>query len=308
MSLENRHSLAWFHNSIIPLAECSIAANSISARYGLTIFEGLRGYQLSESTEFAIFRLEDHLQRLFQSAETYSLTIRESKDEIQTIILNLIRKNKVRQDFYLRIDLIADNQGSWNSKIEGTLFISVNNYVSILNNVVEIKKLKAVVSKWKRIGEDQLPPSAKIGANYANSRLASLDAHSKKADVPLFLNAQNEITESSGSAILCVRNGVIIVPSPKSGMLKSITKDSIVRLCKEIGIETKEMLIKYSDLYDFDEIFLCGTSIEIASIESLNIDGKLINFDDQVTNQITLAYRDAVRGKNIKFQPWLTSI
>jgi branched-chain amino acid aminotransferase len=271
-SQNNRY--VWFGEKIVATDKALISAISPSARYGLSVFEGIRGYLTEDSKGLNIYRLEDHISRLFESAERISIPIPLKQTEIVDAVIRTIKANEVTNDCYIRVDILSTQIGSWHSQEPGLMTITVIDSVKEAN--LQSRTLSAAISTWKRIDESQMPPSVKTGANYINSRYGYLEVKSAGYDVPIFLNLKGDVSESSGACIMAVIEGRLVTPPTTAQILNSITRDTLLNLAIELEIDSVERDINPLELKSATEIFLCGTAVELAPI--LKIDGKIVGF------------------------------
>jgi branched-chain amino acid aminotransferase len=285
MSASNQNKgYVWFGDKLVPTEKALISALSPSARYGLSVFEGIRGYLTEDFIGLNIYRLEDHISRLFESAERLSIPIPSKKAEIVDAVIKTIKANEIKNDCYIRVDVLSAQSGSWHSLEPGLLTIAASNSVKEAN--LESRTQTAAISTWKRIDESQMPPSVKAGANYINSRYGYLEVKSAGYDVPIFLNLQGFISESSGACIMAVINGCLVTPPTTAQILNSITRDTLLNLAKELRIESTVRDIHPDELNLATEIFLCGTAVEIAPIVEVN--GKRVGFGSPGSTSRTL--------------------
>jgi branched-chain amino acid aminotransferase len=267
-SIPKKSSYVWLGNGIIDSEKAHISAVSPSARYGLSVFEGLRGYLSANKKSLNIFRLDDHLKRLSRSAEKLSIPLGLTLTEIYNAIKQTIIANEISNDCYIRVDLLSANGGSWHSLEPGVLTVTVDPSITPLN--LESRLVSAEISTWRRIHESQMPPSVKAGANYINSRYGYLEVKQAGFDVPIFLNLEGSISESSGACIMAVTNGQLLTPPLTAQILNSITRETLLDLSKHLGIKAITRDIFPEELSHVDELFLCGTAVEIAPIGMLS--------------------------------------
>jgi branched-chain amino acid aminotransferase len=299
-------SFVWFGDKIIPASDALIKANSSAARFGLSVFEGIRGYFNYETKQLLLFRIDDHLDRLSRSAEAISLPIALSKSDIRNAILKTILANNCETDVYLRIDALGVDGESWHSTEPAKIHLVLRHFKPW--NSIEEKAANACISKWIRIDSRQMPPTVKAGANYINSRYAYLDAKKLGFEFPILLNLQGNVSESSGAAIMCINDGILITPPLSAQVLDSITRDSLLKIASHLGVEHKVSDITKEQLVNSEEVFLCGTSAEITPI--LDIDHKPIGNGTvgPITKLLYNEYLNVVHGKNILFKQWTFSV
>ena len=297
----------WFKGKIVPLEEAKINVLAPTSQYGLNVFEGIRCYWNEQQSQLYIFRLEDHLKRLFKSCKLLSIDCPYTKERIKEAIIETIKANKYKEDISIRLTIFADGFYSWASTKEFDMFISP---VPKKQTNPEYNKtgLKCCISSWKRIDENSLSPRIKCGANYINSRMAQLDAISKGFDTTIFLNKNGNLAEGPGSCLFIIKNKELITPLFTDGVLESITRDSVIDIAKQIyNLEVSERSIDRTELYNADEAFLCGSAMEITKIDS--VDAFALNYDENsITSSIHSSYLDIVRGNNLNYINWLTKV
>lgn len=302
--MENR--IIWFKGKLVPLQEAKINILAPTSQYGLNVFEGIRAYWNENNEQLYIFRLDDHIDRLFKSCKLLSISCPYSRSEIKNAIIDTIKANNYKEDISIRLTIFADGFYSWASTKEFDMFVSP---VPKKQTNPEYNKagLKCCVSSWKRIDENSLSPRTKCGANYINSRMAQLDALSKGFDTAIFLNKAGHLAEGPGSCLFIVKKTKLITPAFTDGVLESITRDTIIRIAKEkYKLMVEERSADRSELYDADEAFLCGSAMEITKIES--IDQFNLDKHNEITTKLHQSYIDVVRGNDTNYLNWLTKV
>jgi branched-chain amino acid aminotransferase len=171
------------------------------------------------------------------------------------------------------------------------------------------RALTAGVSTWTRIADDTLPPRIKALPNYANSRLASLEAERHGYDAALMLNRRGTVAESTASCVFIVRDGVLATPPLTASILESITRDSLLMLCREtLGLRVEEREIDRTELYTADEAFLCGTQMEVMPLASIDGFPLVSAAPHSLSGRIGRLYHDVVRGLDDRYAHWLTPV
>ena len=285
-------------------SELTISLLSPTSQFGLNVFEGIRCYKNKD--HMLLFRLKDHIDRLYNSANQIGLRIKESKDELKKIIISLIKKNNFSSDIILRVILYVDQKGSWSQNYDGEILVIPKEY----NRAYEKKKsLNLYLSKWERINENSMPPTIKCGANYINSRLAHLDAVKNGFDTALLINNNGTISESTGACFFGIKNNKLITPPISSSILDSITRKTIIQISKELlNINTEIREVKLEEIELFEEIFLCGTSIEIFPVAKINKKQIGNNKAGILTSKLQEIYFSLVRGGHKNYNNWITQI
>ena len=285
-------------------SELTISLLSPTSQFGLNVFEGIRCYKNKD--HMLLFRLNDHIDRLYNSANQIGVRIKESKDELKEIIISLIKKNNFSSDIILRVILYVDQKGSWSQNYDGEILVIPKEY----NRAYEKKKsLNLYLSKWERINENSMPPTIKCGANYINSRLAHLDAVKNGFDTALLINNNGTISESTGACFFGIKNNKLITPPISSSILDSITRKTIIQISKELlNINTEIREVKLEEIELFEEIFLCGTSIEIFPVAKINKKQIGNNEAGILTSKLQEIYFSLVRGSHKNYNNWITQI
>jgi branched-chain amino acid aminotransferase len=299
-------NLIWIRKKIVPESEAKVNVLSPTSQFGLNVFEGIRCYWNDENKTLYAFRLEDHLKRLMQSCKLLHISIPYSFEEMLVFFKKIIIANNFKEDCAVRMTIFGDGIGSWHSIENFDMFIAP--IIKHRTNVNYLKGKTACISSWRRINDNILPPRAKIGANYINSRFGFLEAKKNGYDVPIFLDDLGKVSESSGACIFLVRDNKLITPNISSSILESITRDTIIKLANKKGIEVEERMVDRTELYIADEVFLCGTAAEITPI--ISIDGYRIN-DGKIgifTLEFLKEYLDIVSGTDIIYDNWIYPI
>jgi branched-chain amino acid aminotransferase len=251
----------------MPLNEAKISIMAPGLSYAAAVFEGLRGYWNEEAGELFIFRLDDHLKRLENSMKMLQFSSPPTIDTLRVQIIEDIRANEYREDIYIRVQAFIDDWGEMNATGPiGTSIVSrprprVAAFESGLN---------FGITSWQRLSDNASPPRIKATANYLNSRLAGLDAKAAGYEGAIILTAQGFVSEGPGGCLFLVRDGVLVTPDVTSGILESITRETLLTLAKEAGLQTVERRVDRTELHIADEIFYCGTGQELVPVLSVN--------------------------------------
>jgi branched-chain amino acid aminotransferase len=249
------------------LDEAKISIMSLGLSYAATVFEGVRAYWNEDQGELFVFRLDDHLDRLQNSMKMLRFDAPPSNEILRTQIIEDIRANEYREDIYIRIQAFIDGWGEMNAT--GPVGTSVVSRPRPRVAAFETG-LNFGVSSWRRLSDNASPPRIKAAANYVNSRLAGIDAKTAGYDGAVILTEKGTVSEGPGGCLFLVRDGVLITPGVTSGILESITRDTLLNLAKNAGIQTAERDVDRSELYIADEFFYCGTGQELVPILSVD--------------------------------------
>lgn len=278
-----------------------------SLHYGTAVFEGIRCYKTQKG--LAIFRLEDHLKRLFESAKIYFMNIEYSKKELEDAIINTIKKNGL-DECYIR-PLVYFGHGKMgvyplNNKV--SVSIAVWKWDEYIKKENDEQGIRLMVSGWMRIDGRTMPVHAKATANYANSALARIEAIKSGFDEAILLNTAGKVVEASAENIFIVKNKTLITPPVSSGSLEGITRDTVLALAREDNILTEIRDISKDELYLADEIFLTGTAAEIKSVGE--IDNRMIGNGKTgtITKRMKRLFEKTIRGNHKYSEKWLKYI
>ncbi|MRG87279.1 branched-chain-amino-acid transaminase [Salinibacillus xinjiangensis] len=265
--------------------------------YGDGVFEGIRAYSGN------IFKLDDHLNRLYESAQSIMLDIPYAKEDFEQIIVNTIRKNNL-EDAYIRVVV---SRGAGNLGLDPTLckeprVIVIAEALALYPKELYEQGLKLASVASRRNRPDVLPPQVK-SLNYLNNILVKLESKQAGADEALMLNDQGYVAECSGDNIFIVKNGTIFTPPVYLGALEGITRNAIIDLANENGYELKEQPFTRHDVYTADEVFLTGTAAEVIPV--VEVDRRSINNGQigDITKHLLAEFRRIVTTDGVQCYP-----
>ena len=293
----------WLDGKIISEEASRIPIMTHSLQYASGVFEGIRAYGTDKGT--AVFRLKDHVKRLFNSAKIYGMDLSYTEEEISLAIKKIINANKL-EHCYIR-PFVFYNDHNIGLSTEGkkiSIFITALPFGAYFASGKE-KGISCKVSSWHRVNSMILPPEAKASGNYANSILASAEAKRCGANEAILLSTNGHVAEGPGENIFLVDGGKLVTPSKDSDILLGITRDSIIKIAESIGMQVIERNIHREELYVADEVFFTGTAAEVTpinTIDSIKIgNGK----PGAVTKVLAGKYSDIAIGKDQEFSGWL---
>ena len=293
----------WFDGKYVTSEKAKVPVTTHAIHYGTSIFEGIRGYWNSEN--LYIFRLADHLKRFRNSGRFYSISLNFSDNQISNAIVNLCRKNGIRQSCYIRPFYFVGQYGI-NLHVNEKSPTHVAIYTAIFGNLFDKNGITACVSSWRKFSDATTPTQAKMGGNYLNSILATQECKLNGFDEAILLDLKGNVSEAPGENIFLVRDEQLLTPPISSSALDGITRDTVITLAHNMGYKTIIRKIPKSELYLADEIFLTGTAAEITPI--IQIDHKKIGKVGKITKSMITAYNDVVMNKNDKYSNWLTAV
>lgn len=271
--------------------------------YGTAVFEGIRAYWNDEEKQLYVFRAPEHYERLLRSAKIMYMKSPYTVEEYCRITVDLLKKNNYKQDAYLRPTLYKSAQ-----KVGPGLYDNEDSYMLISNKMGDYidtsKGLKVCVSSWRRNSDNAIPPRAKVAGSYANAALIKTDAHNAGFDDAVVLDEAGQVTEGSAMNLFLVQNGKLVTTMKTDNILVGVTRNTVMELAKDLGIETEERAIDRTELYISDEAFYCGTGAQISPIVSIDNrelgDGKV----GPISKELQKLYFDVVRGKVAKYKHW----
>ena len=293
-----------------------VHSQSHALHYGNSVFEGIRAYETSSGT--AIFRLQDHIDRLFVSADVVGMKVPFSNKEIFQHTMEIIKENELRKA-YIRPLLFFSygNLGLVPKSSPCELVISAWEWGAYLGDKAETG-VNVYILPWKRIHHSQYDMRAKLGGLYTLATIGGIQARDKGYDEALFLNMEGRISEGPGENLFIVKDGVLITNDVSESILEGITGESVLEIAKDLGIPTSIRPITKQDLFQADEAFFCGTAVEITSVVKVADDSspeeELKEYTigsgkkGLITERISKAYHEIVRGKVPKYASWLTEV
>lgn len=291
---------------IVDFADARMHVVSPSIQYATAVFEGIRAYWSPQKEQLSFFRYQEHIDRLHLSMKMMRLDPPAALANLKADVISLARANELREDCHMRVFVLLD--GPPVITATGPTRLAATIGALPFNSFME-KGMKAGVVSWRRNDDNACPPRMKTVANYVNGRLAAIEAKQNGFDAPVMLTAEGYVSEGPQANILLVRDGELLAPRRTDGILESITRDTIMRLCEEeLGIPVVERAIDRSELYAADEMFYCGSGWEIRP--ATRVDGLPVGDGNvgPVTRRIAEAYFAAVRGENARYADWLVPV
>jgi branched-chain amino acid aminotransferase len=296
----------WQDGKFLRWGEAKIHSSAFGLHYGAGVFEGIRCYETAEGP--AVFRLKEHMDRLYESARVYRLDIPYSPEELSAAICETIRRNEFKS-CYIRPTAYFD---SGSLGIRAVCPVGFNILTWEWPNDFGAEKLvrgmRVTVSPYKKFHSSMIPTTAKATGNYLNSILAVREAASRGYDEAILLDVHGNLAEGAVENIFLVKNGRLLTNDQNSSILLGITRDSAMRIARDLGHEVEVRALKLDELLDADEAFLTGTAIEITPIRE--VDGRAVGAGARgpVTEAIQKTFFDAVAGRRPEYSHWLHSV
>ncbi len=298
----------WMDGKMVPWHEANVHVLTHTLHYGFGVFEGIRCYQSKENTS-SIFRLQEHIDRLFQSAIILGIEIPFSNEEIREATLNVVRENKLDECYIRPIVFLGDNKMGLNPKgVNVRCAIAAWAWGTYLGEESLDKGIRVRLSSYTRHHVNVTMTKAKACGYYINSIMAKAEAVQDGYDEAILLDPSGYVSEGSGENIFIYSKGKLHTPSLSCSNLDGITRNAVIEICRHLDIGLEERVITRDELYIAEEIFLSGTAAEITPVRE--VDNRVIGLGKKgpITDQIQKLFFEIVRGAHPKFQDWLTRV
>ena len=293
----------WFNGKLVNWDDARVHVLAHCLHYGSGVFEGMRCYATVEGP--AVFRLDAHLERLYQSAALYEMSIPFSQEELASATLELIRANRL-ESAYLRPIAFFDaaTLSVWTSECPVTVAIAGFPTGTYLANAAD--GVRVTISSIRKFDNSAIPAWGKACGQYINSVRAVQEARRKGFDEALLLNSRGEVSEGSGENLFLVKGGAIVTNDRDASILMGVTRSSVLELTKDLGIETRVAPISVEDVLGADELFFTGTAVEVTAVRE--VDGHPIGAGKPgpVTRRIQDTFNAIVRGQRPEYRRWLS--
>jgi len=306
MSMADRDGLIWFDGEMVPWRDAQVHVLTHTLHYGMGVFEGVRAYETDKGT--AIFKLQDHTDRLFRSAHIMQMPMPFSKEEINEAQLAVVRENNLKEA-YLRPMVFygSEGMGLRADNLQTHVIAAAWEWPSYMSPESRELGIKVRTSSYTRHHVNISMCKAKANGHYINSMLALREALDCGCDEALLLDNEGYVAEGSGENIFIIREGIMFTPELTS-CLDGLTRRTIFAFAEEVGVEIVEKRITRDEVYVADEAFFTGTAAEVLPIREL--DGRPIGNGRRgpLTEKFQTMYFDTVKGRNPKYQDWLSYV
>jgi branched-chain amino acid aminotransferase len=291
----------WMDGELVDWDDATIHVLTHSLHYGLGVFEGIRAYETSDGP--AIFRLTDHIKRLYNSAKIFMLDVPFDFDTIMDATKEVVRVNGL-QSCYIRplVYLGYGEMGLNPLPCPVNVSIACWPWGAYLGDDGIANGVRMKISSWQRHGPNAMPPAAKGTGMYINSSMAKVEAIKAGYDEAILLSPQGYVSECTGENIFVVKDGAIYTPPVSAGALEGITQDCVRTIARDNGIEYREANLLRSDLYTAEEAFLSGTAAEVVPVRS--VDDRDLGEPGPITRQVQETFFAAVRGEVDRYKDW----
>ena len=301
MGMESK--FIWKNGELVEFEKATVHMLTAALHYGAAVFEGIRAYQTDKGP--AVFRLREHAERLIESAEIFGFrNLPYTGDDITQAVKDTVKANGF-SECYIR-PLLYLTGGAWNLNIDAgrpEVMIAVWEWKNYLGEEALAKGIRANISSYTRHHPNVSMTKAKIAGNYVNSILAKTESERLGFQEAIMLDPQGYVGECTGENLFMVRKGKIYTPST-APVLEGITRHSIYTIANDLGYEVTEAPISRDQLYNADEVFVCGTAAECIGLSEIDFRKIGDGTTGPVTRAIQNVYHDSIRGKVAKYEDW----
>lgn len=295
----------WMEGKLVPWDDAKIHVLTHGLHYGMAIFEGIRAFSTPRGT--AVFRLDEHIERFLNSAKIYRMDLGYSAKELTRACIEVVRNNPAKECYIRPIAFTGYGQMGL-SPLTSKISVAIGSWEwgAYLGDTTK-RGVRATISSWVRIDSRAMPVQAKSAANYANSALAKMQALTSGYDEAILLNTEGKVAEGPGENIFRVKDGILSTPPASSGILRGITRDTVIQFARDQNITFYRNDATREELFTSDEVFFSGTAAGIAKVRE--IDGRRIGYNGTpITDLIYKLYDQATHGRLKKYSKWLTLV
>lgn len=295
----------WFNGEMVKWADAKVHVMSHALHYGTSVFEGIRCYDTHKGS--AVFRHREHMQRLHNSAKIYRFPVSYTIDELMEATRQTIRKNKLNSA-YIRPLLFVGDVGMGVNPPAGyqtDVMIAAFPWGAYLGADALEQGIDAMISSWNRVASNTIPAAAKAGGNYLSSLLIGTEARTNGFQEGIALDVNGHLSEGAGENLFVVKDNVLFTPTLSCSALPGITRDAIITLAKDLGIEVREQTLSREALYLADEVFMTGTAAEITPVRSVDRIQVGIGRCGPMTKQIQQVFFGLFNGQTEDKYGWL---
>ncbi len=298
----------WVNGDFVRSEELRVHYFSHALHYGTGVFEGIRAYETARGTA-AIFRLQDHMERLVASARFYRMELPYRPAELCTAAVETVRRNGFSNCYVRPLAFFGEGpiHLTPNRGCPTEVLIAARSYGAYLGTDGLAHGVPVTISSWRKFDRSMLPPTVKGCGHYTNSVLAAQEAEARGAVEAILLNVDGTVAEGTGENIFFVKDGVLSTNDEASNILPGITRDTVLTLARELDIPTAIRAFRPEDLYAADEVFMTGTAAEVTPVAS--IDGRPIaRVTGGLASRLQKAYFECVRGRDLRYARWLSHV
>jgi branched-chain amino acid aminotransferase len=297
----------WMDGELVDWADAKVHVLSHALHYGSGVFEGIRAYETSRGP--AVWHLDEHLKRLYRSAKLYHLDIPFSREALTEAVKETIRANGLSACYVRPLAFRGYGEMGVNPlQAPVNVVVAVWPWGTYLGEDALERGVRIKISSWRRNAQNSLPAAAKATGQYINSVLAKVESLKAGYDEAIMLNEQGLITDGSGENVFVVRDGILTTPPTAAGCLDGITRNSVIRIARDLGYEVREDNLVRTDLYNADECFFTGTAAEITPIREVDDRAVGEGHRGPVTKELQGVFFAATKGEHDAYANWLTYV
>jgi branched-chain amino acid aminotransferase len=300
-------SYAYFEGQIVPLEEAKVNIATHAFNYGTGVFEGIRAYWNEDHEELYILKGPEHYVRMLQSCRIMKIHITETVEQLMETTVEILRRSGYREDVYIR-PLAYKADPVIKVKLSG-IRDACSIFTAPMGNYLDVNKgLHVGISPWRRLDDNAIPTRAKATGSYINAALAVDDLLESGFDDGIMLTPDGHVAEGTASNLFMVRGDKLITSPVSDAILEGITRATLLQLAQDAGMQVEVRTIDRTELYVADELFMCGTGVQVAPVTK--VDHRPIGSGRPGDKTLTLQklYFDAVRGNNPAYRHWLTPV
>src|SRR5919197_321421 len=298
----NQADFIWMNGETVRWEDAKVHVLTHALHYGSGVFEGIRAYETERGT--AVFRHEEHLERLKRSAELYHMELPYTLEKLREATHDLIRANNLRSCYIRPIAFRGYGEmGLFPLNVPVEMVIAVWPWGAYLGEEGQRHGIRAKVASWRRMSSDSFIPQAKACGQYLNSILAKVESAKAGYDEAILLDQHGNGSEGSGENVFVVRDGKIATPHPTSSILDGITARSVKQIAADLGIEVVERQVARGELYEADEVFLTGTAAEVVPVREIG--AHLLGEPGELSKAIQKRFFEAIQGRREEYLEWL---
>jgi len=306
-SMSDRDGKIWMDGRMVEWRDAKIHVLTHTLHYGCGAFEGVRAYNTASGT--AIFRLQEHTERLFNSAKILRMNIPFSKEDVMQAQKDVVRENKLESCYLRPLIWIGDRKLGVSPKGNTIhLMVAAWPWGAYLGEEGLQRGIRVKISSYTRHHVNITITQAKAVSNYTNSILANMEATDDGYDEAMLLDPSGFVSEGAGENLFVIKDGVVYTPDLSAGALNGITRNTVVHICKDLGLELVQKRITRDEVYICDEAFFTGTAAEVTPIRELDRIPLGAGSRGPITEKIQTAFFDIVNGRNSKYAHWLTHV
>jgi branched-chain amino acid aminotransferase len=299
--------ICYFEGAYVPMKDAKVSIMTHAFMYGTATFEGIRGYWNPGQETLHVLFVREHMTRIRNSAKMLLMEDLPSVDELVDIVMETVRRNGFREDVYIRPSFYKSTRaiGVRLHHLEHQLYVIVTpfgNYVDVEHGI------RVMSSSWRRNADEALPARGKLVGGYVNMAFQKSEAELNGFDEALVMTPDGHASEGSAANLFMVRDGVLLTPPVSDDILEGVTRNAILALARDLGIPTEVRSIDRSELYVCDEVFMCGTGVQVSPV--IEIDHRAVGTGGigPVARSISEHYFAAVRGNDPAYASWLTPV